>query len=108
MFMALEASLEVLEKLVGVEAKIRLRSSSLAQQIADASESIALNLGESRRRRGGDQRRHLEIAAGSASEVTVGLRIALAKKYISAAEAAEVDAPLDRVRAMLWRLAPPR
>ena len=108
MFMALEMSLVVLEKLVAVEAKIRLRSASLAQQIADASESVALNLGESRRRRGGDQRRHLEIAAGSASEVTVGLRIALAKKYISAAEAADVDAPLDRVRAMLWRLAPPR
>jgi hypothetical protein len=55
MFMALEASLEVLEKLVGVEAKVRLRSSSLAQQIADASESIALNLGEGRRRKGGDR-----------------------------------------------------
>jgi four helix bundle protein len=108
MFMALETSLQVLEKLVGVEAKIRLRSSSLAQQIADASESVALNLGEGRRRKGGDQRRHYEMAAGSASEVTVALRIAQAKKYISAAEAAEVDAPLDRVRAMLWRLAPPR
>jgi hypothetical protein len=47
------------------------------------------------------------MAVGSASEVTVALRIALAKKYISAAAAA-VDAPLDRVRAMLWRLAPPR
>jgi hypothetical protein len=48
------------------------------------------------------------MAAGSASEVTVALRIAMAKKYISAAEAAAIDAPLDRVRAMLWRLAPPR
>ena len=44
------------------------------------------------------------MAAGSASEVTVALRIAVAKRYITAAEAAEVDAVLDRVRAMLYRL----
>jgi hypothetical protein len=44
------------------------------------------------------------MAAGSASEVTVALRIAVAKGYISGAEAAEVDAVLDRVRAMLYRL----
>jgi hypothetical protein len=32
-------------------------------------------------------------------------RIAVAKRYITEAEAAEVDAVLDRVRAMLYRLA---
>ncbi len=44
------------------------------------------------------------MTKGSASEVTVALRIAVAKGYITAAEAAEVDAVLDRVRAMLYRL----
>jgi four helix bundle protein len=44
------------------------------------------------------------MAAGSASEVTVALRIAVAKHYITAAEVAEVDAVLDRIRAMLYRL----
>jgi four helix bundle protein len=104
MFEALEMSLKVLERLAHVEARIRLKSSSLAKQLADASESVALNLGESRLRRDGDRRRHFEIAAGSASEVTVALRIAVAKGYITAADAAEVDLALDRVRAMLYRL----
>ena len=81
-----------------------MRRSSLAPQIADASEPVALKLGEGRRRKGGDQRRHDEMAAGSASEVTVALRIALAKRYVTKADLAEVDKPLDQVRAMLFRL----
>ncbi len=104
MFDALEMSLKVLERLVPIEVRIRRKSSSLARQLADASESVALNLGEGRRRRDGDKRRHFEIAAGSASEVTVALRIAVAKGYITEREMAEVDAVLDRVRAMLYRL----
>jgi four helix bundle protein len=104
MFDALEKSLQVLERLVPIEARIRQRSASLAKQLSDASESIALNLGEGRQRRDGDRRRHYEMAAGSAGEVTVALRIAAAKRYITAAEHAEVDAVLDPVRAMLYRL----
>ena len=104
MFDALEMSLQVLQRLVPVETHIRRKSASLAKQLANASESIALNLGEGRLRRDGDKRRHFEIAAGSASEVTVALRIAVAKGYITPAELAEVDAVLDRVRAMLYRL----
>src|SRR5687767_15863110 len=104
MFDVLEVSLKVLEKLAPVEVRIRRKSSSLAKQLANASESVALNLGEGRLRRDGDQRRHYEMAAGSASEVTVALRIAVAKQYVTDAEAAEVDAVLDRVRAMLYRL----
>ncbi len=104
MFDVLEMSLKVLERLAPVETRIRRRSASLAKQLADASESVALNLGEGRLRRDGDKRRHFEMAAGSASEVTVALRIAVAKGYITEAEAAEVDAVLDRVRAMLYRL----
>ena len=104
MFDALEMSLQFLERLVPVETRIRQRSSSLAKQLANASESITLNLGEGRLRRDGDKRRHFEMAAGSASEVTVALRIAVAKRYVLAADVAEVEALLDRVRAMLYRL----
>jgi four helix bundle protein len=85
MFDALEMSLKVLERLAHVETRIRRKSTSLAKQLADASESVALNLGEGRLRRDGDKRRHFEMAAGSASEVTVALRIAVAKGYITAA-----------------------
>ena len=104
MFDALEMSLQVLELLVPVETRIRQRSASLAKQLANASESIALNLGEGRLRHAGDKRRHFEMAAGSASEVTVALRIARAKRYVTATDLADVEAALDRVRAMLYRL----
>jgi four helix bundle protein len=104
MFEALEMSLVVLERLAPVEARIRQKSRSLAHQLSDASESVSLNLGEGRLRKDGDRRRHYEMAAGSASEVTVALRIAVAKRYVTAAEVAPVEEPLDRVRAMLYRL----
>ena len=103
-FDALEMSLQFLERLVPIETRIRQRSSSLAKQLANASESIALNLGEGRLRRDGDKRRHFQMAAGSAAEVTVALRIAVAKRYVLAADVAEVEELLDRVRAMLYRL----
>jgi len=104
MFDALEMSIQFLERLVPIETRIRQRSASLAKQLADASESIALNLGEGSSRRAGDKRRHFEMAAGSASEVTVALRIAVAKRYVTTTELAELEATLDRVRAMLYRL----
>ena len=104
MFDALEVSLQFLEELVPLEAQIRRESASLGKQLADASESIALNLGEGRRRRDGDRRRHYEMANGSASETTTALRIAVRKRYITAEQFAAVDATLDRVRAMLFRL----
>ena len=43
-------------------------------------------------------------AAGSAGELTTALRIARARRYITAADYDAIDAALDRVRAMLWRL----
>ena len=104
MFDALEMSFQVLEQLAPIEARIRRHNLSLGKQLATASESVALNLGEGRERKGGDQRRHYEMAAGSAGEVTAALRVALIKRYISRDEHAAVDAPLDRVRAMLFRL----
>ena len=104
MFDALEMSFQVLEQLVPIDARIRRHNLPLAKQLAEASESVALNLGEGRERKGGDQRRHYEMAAGSAGEVTAALRVALIKRYITREEHAAVDAPLDRVRAMLYRL----
>jgi four helix bundle protein len=105
MFVVMEMSLVVVEKLVPLEKKIRGHNSSLANQIATASESVALNVAEGRWRQAGDKRRHFEMAAGSASELTMGLRVAQVKGYVSKQDVAEVDQPLDQVRAMLYRLA---
>ena len=102
-FDAQEAALAVLEQLAPLEAKLKQRRKSLAEVIR-AAESVALNLSEGRLRAGLDRPDFFRRAAGSASELTTALRIARARGIISAAELAAVDAPLDRVRAMLWRL----
>ena len=104
MFEALEVYLLFLERLVPVEAKIRRRSRALADQLSEAADSVALNMGEGRGRRGGNGRRHFDIAKGSAGEVTVALRVAVARQYITCADRDYVDEPLDRVRAMLFKM----
>ena len=104
MFDTLEMSLTVLEQLAPMETKIRQRRKSLADEIGRAAESVALNVSEARQRAGLDRADLFRRAAGSASELTTALRIARARGYITPADFAVVDATLDRVRAMLWRL----
>ena len=104
MFDALETSLTVLEQLAPLETKLRQRRRSLADEICRAAESIALNVSEARARAGLDRADLFRRAAGSASELTTALRIAQARDYITRTEFAAVDASLDRVRAMLYRL----
>ncbi len=104
MFDCLEFSLKVLERLVPIEPAIRTKSLELAKQLTRAAESVALNVGEARMRKDGDQRRHYEMAAGSASELTTALRIARLRRYIDDADFASVDEPLDHVRAILYCL----
>ncbi len=104
MFDTLEMSLTVLERLAPLEPKLRQRRKSLADEVGRAAESIALNVSEARQRAGLDRADLFRRAAGSASELTTALRIAQARGYITSADFASVDAVLDRVRAMLWRL----
>jgi four helix bundle protein len=103
-FDALEMSLTTLQLIAPLEAKVRLRRKSLADEIGRAAESIALNTSEARSRAGLDRADLFRRAAGSASELTTALRIATARGYITAQDHAAVEAALDRVRAMLWRL----
>ncbi len=104
MFDTLEMSLTVLEQLAPLETRLRQRRKSLADEIVRAAESVALNVSEGRLRAGLDRADFFRRAAGSASELTTALRIARARGYITPDEHSAVDAPLDRVRAMLWRL----
>jgi four helix bundle protein len=103
-FETLEMSLAVLDRLATVEPKLRQRRKSLADEIGRAAESVALNVSEARQRAGLDRADLFRRAAGSAAELTTALRIARARGYITPADFAEIDAVLDRVRAMLWRL----
>jgi len=103
-FDTLEIALTVLDQLAVVEPKLRSKRKSLADQVGRAAESIVLNVAEGRQRAGLDKPDLYRKAAGSAAELTTGLRFARARGYISPTEFATIDAPLDRVRAMLWRL----
>jgi len=103
-FDALEASLTVLEQLRPLEPKLRQKRKSLADEVGRAAESVALNISEGAERAGLDKPDFYRRAAGSAAELTTALRIARARGIITAADFAAVDAPLDRVRAMLWKL----
>jgi len=104
MFDVLEMSLTVMDRLAGLEGKVRAKRRSLADQIGRAAESVSLNISEGRERAGLDRADLYRKAAGSAGELTTALRIARSRGYITRADFDAVDAALDRVRAMLWRL----
>jgi four helix bundle protein len=101
---ALTVSHALIRQLRGTCEQIALQDGDLARQLKRAATSVALNLAEGRQRAGRDRGHHYRIAAGSAAEVTAALDIAAGWAYIDAAERAALEAPLDRIRAMLWRL----
>ncbi len=104
MFDCLEVSLSVMDRVAAVEAKIRSKRKSLADEIGRAAESVSLNISEGRMRAGLDKADMYRRAAGSAGELTTALRIARARRYITPAEHDAIEVELDRVRALLWRL----
>ena len=103
-FEALDVTHAFLAALAETVAQIARRDHDLARQLRRAGSSIALNLAEGRQRAGRDQLHLYRIAAGSAAEVTAALDVALAWRHITPAQRAALDATLDRVRAMLYRL----
>src|SRR6266700_3857578 len=104
MFEVLELSLTVLDRIASVEAKVRTRRKSLADQITRSAESIGLNVAEGRLRAGLDRIDLYRRASGSAGELTFALRFAKSRGFITPYEFAHVDEPLDSVRAILWTL----
>ena len=102
MFIAYDVSLQLIRSLRPLVPVLKKHDRDLADQLRRAATSVALNLGEGRRRAGGDQRRHYEIAHGSAGEVLTALDVARAWGYV----VDDVDAKqhLDRLLALLWRL----
>ena len=103
-FLALERALELIALLRVPLAEIRTEDADLARQIRRAANSIALNLGEGERRRGKDRRHHYRIAAGSARETQVALRVAVAWREGDGGDCVAAIAKIDEVLAMLWRI----
>ena len=83
---------------------LRRLDRDLENQMRRAAASVVLNIAEGARRIGKDRLQHYRIAAGSAAEVRSALGLARAWGYVDGAASEVVDALLDRVLAMLWRL----
>ncbi len=103
-FEALEVALQALRSLRGVVETVGRKDRALEQQLRKALSSVPMNLGEGRQRTGRDRLHLYRVAAGSADEVCVALRVAEAWGYVEIDDVAEGLELLDRVLAMTWRL----
>jgi four helix bundle protein len=103
-FIVEELSIELIEALVPVITVVQRRDRSLSDQLRRAANRVALNIGESNHSDPGNRRARLFTAAGSASEVRVALRVAVASRCAREAETALARELVDRVIAILWKL----
>jgi four helix bundle protein len=108
MFDVLETILELIRLLRRLIADLARQDRDLARQIRRAANGMLLNTSEARQRAGGDRLHLYRTGLGSACEVSDALRAAVAWGFVREADVAPLEARLDRIRAMLWRLANPR
>jgi len=76
----------------------------VADQFIRAASSAALNLAEGSGHVGASRKHHWRIAYGSALESSSALGLLHAAGKVDPKRASEVEALLDRCRAMTWRL----
>lgn len=81
------------------------QDADLCKQLKRAVNSVGLNAGEGLYARGGNRTVRIESAMNSAREVILGLRIAGAASYLPAERVAQQVDALDRIVAILWKLA---
>ncbi len=103
-FIASERARSALRELPPLVEKIRSRDNDLAAQILFAAQSAALNLEEGSWKSGRDRSNRYRIAAGSASEARIGLRIAAALRYVGELEIAKAVGYLNEVLAILGKI----
>jgi four helix bundle protein len=99
-----QTSFELIGALRPLMARIKKQDKSLADQLARAASSIALNIAEADYSDGGNKRARLFTAAGSANETRAALRVATEWGYFQAEEAAAAQALLNRIIGTLWKL----
>ena len=99
-----ELSVQMIEALRPLVARIKARDKSLADQLTRAASSVALNIGEAQHSDPGNRRARLFTAAGSASESLMAVRVAVAWGYVGANDGKAAVALLDRILAILWNL----
>ncbi len=101
-FVAEEVTVEMIRSLRGVLETIERRDRPLADQARRAAQSVALNLLEGSHRAGKDRIHCWRIAEGSAAELQMAMRIAVAWGYVDGVE--RVMALIDRTIRLLWGL----
>ena len=99
-----DLSIELIERLRPLVARIKARDKNLADQIQRAASSVALNLGEAVYSDPGNRRARFHTAAGSAGETLAAVRVAVAWGIVARADGEAAAALLDRILAMLWKL----
>src|SRR5690348_16391738 len=95
-FVALELALEVIRSLRPIVRKVRKENRKIADQIVEASSSVAANVAEGNGRVGRDRWYRFRIAEGSNLETRSHLRVALAWGWIGDADVAETLTLIDR------------
>jgi four helix bundle protein len=104
MFEVYEVAKTAVRRMRPVVEAVQVRDRDLARQMRRAGASVLLNIAEGWRRLGRDRRQHYVIAAGSNAEVRAALDVCECLGYLDSEAYAELDAVLDRVSAMLYRL----
>ena len=104
MFIVQEKALRVAGGLRELIPMLKKRDADLCRQLQRAMNSVVLNLAEGAGNDPGTARARFASACGSVKEVRAGLKLAAAYGFLPEAEAAELDAELDSVCAMSWRL----
>jgi four helix bundle protein len=99
-----ELSFEVIESLRTLVPRIKRHDRALADQLVRAASSVALNIAEAELSDPGNRKARFFTAAGSANETLAALRVAVAWRYLQAADAEVASLLLRRVVAMLWKL----
>ena len=107
-FQALEYSLDFLRLVRPLIDAIGRHDKSLKDQLRRATQSIHLNLSESRGFWDGHRLARIRTALGSAYECRGALEVAEAFGYMAEDDAQEALVLLDSVVAMLYRIANPR
>ncbi len=104
MLEVLEVALEVVADLRRPMDALRVRDRDLHRQVKRAASSMTLNIAEGWKRTGSDRLHAWRIACGSAEEVRVALRTALAWGDLTEQQVQPALERLDRVVAMLWSM----
>jgi four helix bundle protein len=99
-----EVAIQLIEVLRPIVPRIKARDRALADQLARAASSVALNVGEGNYSDPGNRRARFFTAAGSANETRLALGVAVSWGLCSTADADPALVLIKRILSMLWKL----